>query len=88
MHGANARMLPWESFTVIEILVLSKLIYVFVNLPDPSDGFMRELDVLLFQFLWDGKPSKIAGKTVCQSYEEEGLGMLDVFPFLSSFKIG
>ena len=73
---------------MIKTLALSRLIYLFGNLPDPTDDFLRELNTLLFQFLWDGKQRKISRKIVCQSYEEGGLGMVDVFTVLSCMKIG
>ena len=68
-------------------LALSRLIYLFGNRPDPPDDFLHELNMLLFQFLWDGKQSTIGRKIVCQSYEDGGLGMVDVFTVLSCMKI-
>ena len=56
-----------EKITVIKTLALSRLIYLFVNLPDPPDDFLNELNVLLFQILWDGMQSKISRKIVCIS---------------------
>ena len=76
---------PMGNITVIKTLALSRLIYLFVNLPDPPDDFLHELNTLLFQFLWDGKQSKLSRKIVCQSYEDGGLGglgMVDVFTIL------
>ena len=66
MHGANASLLLWEKVMVIKTLPPSKLMYLFVNLPDPSGDFLQEFNILLFQFLLDGKPSKIARKFFMQ----------------------
>lgn len=73
---------------MIKTLALSRLIYLFVNFPDPPDDFLHELNVLLFQSLWDGKQSKLGRKIVCQSHEDGGLGMVDVFTVLSCMKMG
>ena len=72
---------------MIKTLALSRLIYLFVSFPDPPDDFLHELSTLLFHFLWDGKQSTIGRKTVCQSLEDGGLGMVDVFTVLSYMKI-
>ena len=73
---------------MIKTLALTRLIYLFVNLPDPPDDFLYELNTLLFQFLWDGKQSKIGRKIVCQSHEDGGLGMVAVLTVLSCMKMG
>ena len=73
---------------MIKTLALSRLIHLFVNLPDPPYDFLHELNTLLFQFLWDRKQSKIGRKIVCQSYEDGALGMVDVFTVLSCMKMG
>ena len=85
---SKRQITPLGKITVIKTLALSRLIYLFGNLPDPTDDFLHELNTLLFQFLWDGKQSKISRKVVCQSYEEGGLRMVDVFTVLSCMKIG
>lgn len=43
---------------------------------------------LTIRFQCDGQQSKVGMKTVCQSYEDGRLGMVDVLSFLSSIKIG
>ena len=41
---------PFGKITVIKTLALSKLIYLFSNLPDPNYNFLQELDTLFFIF--------------------------------------
>ena len=86
--GNKRQITPLGKITVIKTLALSRLIYLFVSFPDPPDDFLHELSTLLFHFLWDGKQSTIGRKIVCQSYEDGGLGMVDVFTVLSCMKIG
>ena len=52
---------------MIKTLALSRVIYLVVNLSDPPDDFLCELNALLFQILWDGMQSKISRKIVCIS---------------------
>ena len=78
---------PFGKITVIKTLALSKLIYLFSNLPDPNYNFLQELDTLFFKFLWDEKQTKISKKCVCNDCESGGLKMLNVHSFLSAVKV-
>lgn len=78
---------PYGKITVMKTLVISKLTYLFLNIPDPPAQFLRELDNELFSFLWDGKQAKIKKSIVYKSYQEGGLKMCDVYAYLASMKI-
>ena len=54
-----------------ETLVVSKIIHLFTNLPDPLSMFIVHLKTILFQFLWDGKQSKSKKTVVCKQYMED-----------------
>ena len=58
-----------------------------MNLHDPDAKFLYDLNLLLYNFLWDGKQFKIKRSGICQTYEAGGLKMLDVKSFLSALKI-
>jgi hypothetical protein len=79
---------PFGKILVLKTLALSKLTYLFANIPDPSWEFLKELDKMFFSFLWNNKPSKISKQVVCQPYGKGGLKMINVFHFLSAMKIG
>lgn len=40
-----------------------------MNLPDPDAKFLKDLTLLLYNFLWGGKQGKIKRSGVCQTYE-------------------
>jgi len=84
---SKRQLTPFGKITVLKTLAISKLTYLFVNLPDPDDIFLKELDCMFFKFLWNGKQSKISKKHMCQSYERGGLKMLNVYVFLSCMKL-
>ena len=72
--------------TLIKTFFLSKLIYLFINIPDPSPEFLKEVELLL-RFLWGGKINKIKRTTICKGYEDGGLKMVDIYSFLTTLKI-
>ena len=78
---------PLGRITIIKTLIIPKLTYLFINIPDPNKDFLKEIDKLLLRFLWGGKTNRIKRSTICKSYEEGGIRMLDIFTYLSSMKI-
>ena len=66
---------------------MSKLTYLFLNIPDPPVKFIRELQACFYSFLWNDKPAKIKKSIVCRPYVEGGLRMIDVAAFNASLKL-
>ena len=82
------QLTPYGKVTVIKTLALSKLTYLFINLPDPEPNFLQRLETLLFRFLWDDKPNKINKNCIYLSKEEGGLDMVNVYDYIACLKIG
>ncbi len=40
--------------TVVKALRLSKLTFLILTLPDPSKSFIKNLDSMLYKFIWKG----------------------------------
>ena len=77
---------PLGKITVAKSLLVSRLTYLFMALPDPPDDFLMELHRILFKFIWSNKPDRIARNNICKHYEQGGLKMIDIFKFLKSLK--
>lgn len=43
-----------------------------MNVPDPTESFIRGLQKLFFDFLWDGKKDKVKRKTNFQAVGQGG----------------
>ena len=74
--------------TVINTLVISKINHQFMTVPDPDEKILHDLNLLLYEFLFDGKYDKIKVSVVFQAPAAGGLKMVDVKSFLFAFKIG
>jgi exonuclease III len=72
--------------TVFKSLALSKVIYQCNNLY-VADDFIKELNQLAFDFIWNGKPDKVKRTTIIAGYERGGLRMLDVPSFIQAQKV-
>ena len=64
---------PLGKITVIKTMVISEITHLFMNLPDPSGKILHDLDMLLYNFLWNGKQGEIKRPGVRQAYEAGGL---------------
>ena len=88
MSKWNKRVLtPLGKLTILKTLIVPKLTYLLINLPDPSNQFLKEYDKLLFQFLWGGKTNRIKRDTVCQEYAQGGIKMVDIYASIATFKM-
>lgn len=72
--------------TVLKSLAISKLIYISSMLAVPV-WFINKVDNLFFNFLWDGKPSKIKKSTIIGEIAEGGLKMPLVDGVVRSLKL-
>ena len=72
--------------TVIKALAISKLVHLFSSLPTPRSETMAKIKQMLFKFIWNGKNDKIRRTKICQSYENDGIKMVDVDLFVASLK--
>ena len=72
--------------TVINSLALAKLLYLTSVIHTPNN-VIKELQSLVLDFLWDGKPPKVAYKTLIQPIERGGLKLCDVESKIMSVKV-
>ena len=71
--------------TVIKSLLASQLVYILSPLPTPS-GYLKEINSLLYKFLWNGKCDKIKRTHMINDYTKGGLKMLDIQSFNNAIK--
>ena len=72
--------------TVIKSLALSKLVYLFLCLPNPTLPVLKDINHLFYKFIWQGKPDKIKRDTLQKPFIGGGLGMVNIEQFLKSLK--
>ena len=65
---------------ILKSLAVSQIVYVLSSLPTPQ-GVIKEINSLLYDFLWDGKSDKIKRTEMINSYSKGGLKMIDIQSF-------
>lgn len=64
--------------TIIKSLLESQLIYRLSVLPSPQTEYLKKIDKILFDYLWNNKPHKISKDVITQSRQNAGLSMTDI----------
>ena len=80
-------MTPIGKITIVKTLGLSQLIYLFSVLPKPKDDFLKELDTVLYKFIWSNKPDKVSRKTIVGDYQDGGLKMMHIPSMIKGLKV-
>ena len=71
---------------IIKTFGLSQLAHVASVLHVP-EFVIKEIEDLIYTFLWNGKQHKVKKKVIIQSYEDGGCKMVDVHEFFKVQKI-
>merc|ERR1712240_193409 len=56
---SKRNLTPLGKITLIKTLIMSRLTYLFINLPDPPTKLIQEIYNILTRFLWGGKTNRI-----------------------------
>ena len=78
---------PIGKITVIKSLLLSKLVHLFLVLPNPSLVYIKKIEKMFYSFLWNNKPDRIKRIKIIQKLEFDGLQMIDLTSFIHSLKM-
>ena len=82
----NRKLSVYGKIVVFKSLALAKLSHLSLVLPNLGKTQIKQLENLVFTFLWDGKPDKIARDHVKLSQKAGGLGVTDIAAFWNSLK--
>ena len=72
--------------SVIKSLVVPQIIHILSPLQS-NPQIINEINVLFFNFLWNGKGDKIKRDVVIRDYPDGGLKMLDIISFNKALKV-
>jgi hypothetical protein len=72
--------------TIIKSLIVPQLAYLLSVLPNPEQNYLKDIDSLIFNFLWDNKPPKIKREVILQKTNQGGLNITDIYTYSKSVK--
>ena len=73
--------------TIIKSLALSKFVHLFISLPAPPNGLIKELENMFYNFLWNSGPDRIKRKIIVKNIACAGLRMVELKSFIKALKV-
>ena len=86
-HWNKRYLTPLGKITVIKTFIFSKFIHLFTTLPSPGPNITDSINKMIYKFLWDNKPDKIARKLTIQTNLDGGLNMKNIATFIQALKV-
>ena len=77
----------YGKITVIKCLAIPLLVHLFRALPNPGNEFYKEIDKILYNFIWNGKPHKIKKSVLITGPEKGGVNMIHIESFSKTMKL-
>ena len=64
---------PLGRVAVLKSLVLSKLIHLWILLPNPPDEYINSLQKLCYEFVWNKNKTRLIETQFIKAYKKEAL---------------
>ena len=77
---------PFGKITVIKNSIICKCTHLFFSLPR-SNIFLKSVNTILYNFVWEGKPDKIKRSSICKDYFKGGLKMINIYNYEKALKV-
>ncbi len=84
---SRRQLSPLGKIVVVKSLILPKLTHLFISLPEPSHVWLKQLETMLFHFIWNHNIDRIARCQLIQDYSLGGLRMVHIGSFIKSMKL-
>lgn len=84
---SNRDLTPYGKIAIVKSLGLSQLIFILSVLPNPPQHFIKELESVIYKFIWSGKPEKVKRLTLIADYKDGGLRMCHIISIIKGLKI-
>ena len=78
---------PFGRIYLVKSEALSQLNYLMTVLPQPNNVQIKEIESIIFRFVWGGKPDRIKRSTLKNTFSKGGMRMPDVATQANSLKI-
>lgn len=80
---------PLGRIAVLKSLILSKLVYLWILLPNPPNNTcsIQQLQKKCFQFVWDNKNDKVKRTVAVQTIQNGGINVPHIETYIKSLKL-
>ena len=78
---------PLGRIAILKSLILSKMIHLWLLLPNPPNKIIQELQKMSFNFIWENKRDKIKRSVTVQSMKNGGINVPHIETYIKSLKL-
>ena len=78
---------PLGRIAILKSLILSKLVFLWMLLPNPPHDLINEIQHGIFQFVWNSNHDRINRKTSVHNLSKGGIGIPNVSCFIKALKL-
>jgi hypothetical protein len=78
---------PLGRVAILKSLILSKLVHLWMLLPNPPDNCATDFQKAIFKFIWNKKQDRISRKNIIKNIQKGGLGVVDIKSYANSLKL-
>ena len=78
---------PLGRIAILKSLILSKLVHLWLLLPDPPDTFIEDLQKMIFRLVWNRNRDRISRDTAVKHIADGGLGIPQIKSFMNALKL-
>ena len=76
-----------DRIAILKSLILTKLVHLWLLLPDSPDTFIEDLQKMIFRFVWNGKRDRTSRDTAVKDIADGGLGIPQIKSFMNALKL-
>ena len=87
IQWSKRKLTPYGKITIIKSLAMAKMNHYIMSLPNPSYHFLKDLNRLFYNFVWNNKIDRVKRTVAIKPYKQGGLKMIDIFSFINALKI-
>ena len=69
--------------TVLKTIIIPKLTYLLISLPNPSNKLLNIINDTLFKFIWQNKSDNLKRDLFTQEYQDGGIKMININNFIA-----
>ena len=73
---------PTGKITVVKSLILPVLNHLFIALPNPSIEIIKDIEDMLYTFIWKSYFNRVKKDIMQKEYQEGGLKMINIYILL------
>ena len=87
LSWSNRSLTLFGKVTIIKSLIIPQITYLLSILPNPEISYFKEIDKVIFSFLWDNQPPNLSRTMVLRKIAFGGLNVPDIYAYSKSIKL-